>query len=81
MSLNIELRALVSCSLSINTQDLALDYAGALYRVLNGSSSFCGSVGIYFIGTILETTGSRSVGFKGYLRYKTITSQNVPSEV
>ena len=63
MSLNIGLKALASCSLSINAQDLALDYAGALYGVMNGSGSLCGSVGIYFIGTILETTGSWSVVF------------------
>ena len=63
MSLNIGLKALASCSLSINAQGLAPDYAGALYGVMNGSGSLCGSVGIYFIGTILETTSSWSLVF------------------
>ena len=63
MSLNVGLNALSSCSLSINAQDLAPNYAGALHGMINGPGALWGSVGIYMTGYILETTGSWSLVF------------------
>ena len=60
MTMTIGLQAFSSCSLGLNSQDLAPKHAGALHGVMNTCGAFAGFIGVYITGYILETTGSWS---------------------
>ena len=57
MSLNIGMHAFASCSINTNSQDLCPRHAGALHGLINSLSALAGTMGVYFTGYILETTG------------------------
>jgi len=63
MSLNIGGNAFSSCSIALNSQDLAPKHAGSLHGLMNSAGALAGSIGIYFTGYLLESTGSWSAVF------------------
>lgn len=56
MSLNIGVNAFATCSVGLNSQDLAPKHAGALHGIMNCCGAFAGFVGVYITGYILEVT-------------------------
>jgi len=82
MSLNIGVNAFSSCSISLNSQDLCPQHAGALHGLINSIGAVAGVLGVYVTGYILETTGhwfsvfllTSAVSFIGFLGFQILGS-------